>query len=125
MPFKFLAEVSNSGSDRPSSGIAQWANGISFYFFGYIDNEVNIAELSLSVFEAPQYFLDPAGSFPAGRALAATFVVVKPGKIPGIPHDALIFIVNDKSAGTQHRSRHKSAIRQTKSEIQQWFPLLP
>lgn len=36
VPFELVSKVANVACYRPSGSIAQWTNGIAFYFFSYI-----------------------------------------------------------------------------------------
>jgi hypothetical protein len=82
-------------------------------FFSPHRQQVNIAHFALAVFHAVQHFFHPARAFAAGRALSAGFVGVETAEIPGIAHDALVFVVHDEAAGTEHGTCCKTAVGET------------
>src|SRR6185503_13184602 len=95
---------------RPGSCITQWTNSITFYLLGHINQQINIRLLSFAIFNAVQYSFHPTCTLAAWRTLAATFMMIEPGKIPGVTYDTLGFVKYNKTARTQHGTGNKSAI---------------
>src|SRR5437870_4928890 len=102
MPFKFITEVADGCSNRPSSRITQRADSITFYLALNVPQQIYITHLSFSVFYVLQYFIHPAGTFAAGAALSATFMIVKTCKRHSMPYNTLIFIKYFKTTGAYH-----------------------
>lgn len=97
VPLKLIAEVADCCRYRPCCRIAERADGIAFYLFGYVYQQVYVVHLTMAILQAVENFLHPAGAFAARAALSAGFVMVEAGKCIGIAHNALIFVVNDKA----------------------------
>ena len=52
MPLEFVAKMADSAGNGPGGGIAEWTNGIAFYFLGNIYKQVDVAHVAVAVFKA-------------------------------------------------------------------------
>src|SRR5690606_1523926 len=102
VPFKFVPEMPDGASHGPGRRIAQGTDRVPFDFGCHIHQQIDVAHFAVPVFDPMQHFLHPSGSFPAGAALAAGFVMVKTGEIPGVPDNTGILVHYDESARPQH-----------------------
>ena len=77
MVFKLVMEMANETRYRHGGGIAERANGAAFNFPGHVDDQIQIFQASLAVFDAMYHARQPAGAFTTWRALAARFFKIE------------------------------------------------
>lgn len=98
MPFEFVTEMPDGGGYRPSGGISQRTDGITFYLSLDIPEQIDITQLPLPIFNFLQDLLHPARTLAAWRALSATLMSIKSRQGKRMSYHTLIFVQYDEAA---------------------------
>ena len=75
--FHLSSEILDESLHRPSCGVSESTNSMTFNLIGELLEHVNLCEVSVSLLYALQNVNHPTGSLSAGSALTAALVLVK------------------------------------------------
>ena len=68
--FKFCPEVAYRAGYWPGCGVTERADCIAFDIFCYVDKQIDVVHVTVTVLDPVKHFLHPACTFAAGTTLS-------------------------------------------------------
>src|SRR5579863_575839 len=102
--FKFFAKLLDESQGWHRCRIAERAEGAAHHVFGEVADIVDILRRAEAGMETRQGFFEPVGSFTAGNAPAAAFVLIEADGAECEFDDAGLIVDDDYAAGAEHGS---------------------
>ena len=101
---ELVAEELDHAARKPGRGVAERTEGAPIDAVPDVEKQVDVGGLGLAGFEAVEEVRHPEGTFAAGRALAAAFVLEELHVAPGGVHHAGGVVHHDHRAGARQRA---------------------